>query len=80
MKSFYYKFSIVLFALALSGCKTSLSKGEVDTETQEGRIKVVSDQIYTDSSGTGYMIFVLFDTISGKEFISIPGSGIARIE
>lgn len=70
----------VLFLIALLGCDTSSVSAVTDTEKQQGRIKVVSDQIYSDSSGTGRMIFVLFDSVSGKEFIAIAGFGIAPIE
>ncbi|MCK9435433.1 MAG: hypothetical protein M0R32_11695 [Candidatus Cloacimonetes bacterium] len=76
----YLQFAVVFLAIALSGCKTSLTKGEVDTENQEGRIKVVSEQVYSDSLGTSYSVIVLFDSISGKSFISVRGGGISPID
>lgn len=68
----------VLLTLFTFGCDTSSVNNEVDTEKQEGRIKILSDQVYSDSLGSGRVILVLFDTVSGKEFIAISGLTIVE--
>ena len=64
----------------LSACEIKSTNQKLDSEKQSGRIKIVSSQIYSGSCGNDYNILILFDSISGKEFICIPGSGISRIE
>lgn len=71
---------IVLLALLAFGCDTSSVNNNVDTEKQEGRIKVVSDQTYSDAFGSGHVILVLFDTVTGKEFLGVSGVNIEEIK
>lgn len=69
-----------LIIALLCSCDTYSKSAEVDTEKQEGRLKVVSEQIYSDSQGSGIEMLVVFDSVSGKEFIAISGMAIAPIE
>jgi phage head maturation protease len=62
----------------LAGCSDStlVHNRDLQTELQEGRIRVKSVQVIVDSRGYRRDIMVLYDSQTGYEYIAVMGAGV----
>ena len=65
----------------MAGCSdpTPVRNEKLRTETQSGRVNVVSAQVISDARGYSRDILVLRDSTTGREYIAVMGAGVSEM-
>ena len=69
---------LVAFVVGCSDPNATINRG-FSSEKQNGRMKVLSAQVFYDASGRARDIMVLQDSTTGYEYLFVLGGGVLQM-